>query len=93
MAVAAQQFQQAGDKGVIETPGPCGCKGHHVPLTERMVQRPRHLVGQAFRSHLVVDSVLATQRGITFEILAHLGGTIMDFVGGTIDVFGSLLKS
>jgi hypothetical protein len=30
------------------------------------------------------------QRGIAFEILAHLGGAVMDFVGGTIDVFGSL---
>src|SRR5213079_890721 len=33
--------------------------------------------------------VLAAKRGIAFEILAHLGGTIMDFAGGTIDVFGS----
>src|ERR1700722_12123845 len=75
--------------GVIETPGPCCCKGHHVPLTKRMVQRPRHIVGQALRSHPIVDSVLTAQREITLEILAHLGGTTMDFVGGTIDVFGS----
>src|ERR1700694_4907020 len=27
---------------------------------------------------------------IAVEILAHLGGTLMDSVGGTIDVFGSL---
>src|SRR5258705_1712251 len=27
---------------------------------------------------------------MAFEILAPLGGTVMDFVGGTIDVFGSL---
>ena len=61
-----------------------------MPLAERMVQRPRHIVGQAFRPHLVIDGVLAAQRGIAFEILAHLGGTVMDFVGGTTDVFGSL---
>src|ERR1700704_1320047 len=74
---------------VVETSGPVGCKGHDMPLAERMVQRPRHIVGQAFRPHLVIDGVLAAQRGIAFEILAHLGGTVMDFVGGTIDVFGS----
>jgi hypothetical protein len=34
--------------------------------------------------------VLAAERGIAFEILAHLGGTVMDFIGRTIDVFGSL---
>jgi hypothetical protein len=54
-----------------------------------MVQRPRHIVGQAFRSHLVIDGVLAAQRGIAFEILTHVGGTVMDFVGGAIDIFGS----
>src|SRR5580700_10019968 len=54
-----------------------------------MVQRPRHIVGQAFRPHLVIDGVLAAQRRITFEILAHLGGTVLELVGGTIDVFGS----
>src|ERR1700737_3173192 len=75
---------------VLETSGPVGCKGHDMPLAGRMVQRPRHIVGQAFRPHLVIDGVLAAQRGIAFEILAHLGGTVMDFVGGTIDVFGSL---
>ncbi len=85
-----QQFQQAGDMCVVEASGPVGCKGHDMPLAERMVQRPRHIVGQAFRPHLVIDGVLAAQRGIAFEILAHLGGTVMDFVGGTIDVFGSL---
>jgi hypothetical protein len=85
-----QQFQQAGDMRVVETSGPVGCKGHDMPLAERMVQRPRHIVSQAFRPHLVVDGVLAAQRGIAFEILAHLGGTVMDFVGGTIDIFGSL---
>src|SRR4030081_3342359 len=75
---------------VVETSGSVGCKGHDMPLAERMVQRPRHIVGQAFRPHLVIDGVLAAQRGIAFEILAHLGGTVMDFVGGTIDLFGSL---
>ena len=75
---------------VVETSGPVGCKGHDMPLAERMVQRPRHIVGQSLRSHLIVDRVLTTQRGITFEILAHLGDTIKDFVGGTIDVFRSL---
>src|SRR5438046_10754927 len=75
---------------VVETTWPVGCKGHDMPLAERMVQRPRHIIGQAFRPHLVIDDVLAAQRRIAFEILAHLGGTVMDFVGGTIDVFGSL---
>src|ERR1700760_4014861 len=31
-----QQFQQAGDIRVVETSGPVGCKGHDMPLTERM---------------------------------------------------------
>src|SRR3977135_2183384 len=75
---------------VVETSGSVGCKGHDMPLAERMVQRPRHIVGQAFRPHLVIDGVLAAQRGIAFEILAHLGGTVMDFAGRTIHVFGSL---
>src|SRR5258706_3277596 len=75
---------------VVETSGPIGCKGHDMPLAERMVQRPCHIVGQAFRPHLVIDGVLAAHRRIAFEILAYLGGTVMDFVGGTIDVFGSL---
>src|SRR6185312_4005205 len=61
-----------------------------MPLAERMVQRPCHIVGQALRPHLVEDGVLAPQRGVSLEILAHLGGTIKDFVGGTVDVFGSL---
>src|ERR1700676_213183 len=85
-----QQFQQAGDMRVVETSAPVGCKGHDMPLAERMVQRPCHIVGQASRPHFVIDGVLAAKRGIAFEILAHLGGTVMDFVGGTIDVFGSL---
>src|SRR5256885_11842715 len=68
---------------IVETSGPVGCKGHDMPLAERMVQRPRHIVGQAFCPHLVIDGVLAAQRGIAFEILAHLGDTVMDFVGGT----------
>ena len=85
-----QQFQQAGDMRVVETSGPVGCKSHEMPLAERMVQRPRHIVGQAFRPHLVIDGVLASQSGIAFEILAHLGGAVMDLVGGTTDVFGSL---
>jgi hypothetical protein len=34
--------------------------------------------------------VPAAQRGIAFEILAHLGDTVVDLVGGTTDVFGSL---
>src|SRR5260370_42244440 len=74
---------------VIEASGPVGCKGHEMPLAERMVQRPRRIVGQAFLPHLVIDGVLAAQRGIAFEILAYLGGTVMDFVGRTIDIFGS----
>src|SRR5258707_15272146 len=63
-----QQFQQAGDMRVVETSGPVGCKGHEMPLAERMVHRPRHIVGQAFRPHLAIGSVLAAQRGIAFEI-------------------------
>src|SRR3954447_14167379 len=74
---------------VLETSGPVGCKGHEMPLAERMVKRPRHIVGQAFRPHLVIDGVLAAYRVIAFQILAHLGDTLMDLVGGTIDVFGS----
>ena len=61
-----------------------------MPLAERMVQRPRHIVGEAFRPHPVIDGMLAAQRGIAFEILAHLGGPVMDFVGGTVDVFRAL---
>jgi hypothetical protein len=61
-----------------------------MPLAERMVQRPRHIVGQAFCAHLIVDGVLAAQRVVAFEILAHFGGAVMNFVGRTVDVFGSL---
>ena len=75
---------------VVETAWSVGRKGHEMPLAERMVQRPRHIVGQAVRPHLVIDGVLAAERGIAFEILAYLGGAVMDFVGGTTDVFGSL---
>src|ERR1700756_2897951 len=75
---------------VREASGLVGCKSHHVPLSERMVQWPRHVVRQALRPHLLKDGVLAALRGIAFEILAHLGGTLMDFLAGTIDVFGSL---
>ena len=56
-----QQFQQAGDMRVVETAGPVGCKGHDMPLAERMVQRPRHIVGQAFRPHFDIDGMLAAQ--------------------------------
>ena len=87
-----QHVQQAGDVRAVETAGPVGRKGHDMPLAERMVQRPRHIVGQAFRPHLVIDGVLAAEQGIALEILAHLGGTVVDFVGGTTDVFGSLLE-
>jgi hypothetical protein len=62
---------------------------HSVPLVERMVQPPRCIIGQALRSHIIVDSLLASQRGTIFENLAHLGGAITDFIGGAIDVFGS----
>ena len=85
-----QQFQQLGDMRVVETSGPVGCKGHHMPLAERMVQRPRHIIGQALLPHLVINGVLAAQRGIAFEIFAHLGRTVKEFVGRTADVFGSL---
>ena len=85
-----QQFRQAGKMHVVETTGPVGCKGHEMPLAERVVQWPCHIVGQAFRPHVAKDGVLAAERRIAFEILAHLGGTVMDLVGGTVDVFGSL---
>ena len=49
---------------IVETSGPIGCKGHDMPLAESMVQRPRYIVGQAFRPHLVIDGVLAAQRGM-----------------------------
>jgi hypothetical protein len=75
---------------VIETSRPVGCKGHDMPLAERMVQRPRHIVGQTLRPHLAIDGVLAAQRRIPFEILAHLDGTFTDFVGGTTYIFGLL---
>jgi hypothetical protein len=78
------------DMCVVETFRPVSCEGHEMPLTERMVQRPRHIVGQAFRPHLVIDGMLAAERGIAFELLANLGGAVMDLVGGTIYVFGSL---
>jgi hypothetical protein len=66
---------------------------HRVPLVERMVQRPRHIVGQALRPHLIVDSMLATPRGITFEILAHLSSAIMDFVCRLLMYSGRSLTS
>ena len=43
-----QQFQQAGDLRIVKTTWPVGCKGHDMPLAERMVQRPRHIVGRPF---------------------------------------------
>ena len=64
--------------GVIEAPARSVAKITVCPLVERMVQGPRHVIG-ALRSHIIVDSVLATQRGITFKILVHLGGTINGF--------------
>ena len=75
---------------VVEAAGAVGGKGHDVPLAERMVQRPCHIVGQAFGPHLVIDGVLAAQRGIALELLAQLGGAINDFAGRAADVFGSL---
>src|SRR5689334_9075798 len=75
---------------VVETPGQVGCKGHEMPLAERMVNRPGDVVGQALRPHVVIDSVLAAWRWIALEFLAHLRGTVMDFMRGATDVFGSL---
>ena len=65
--------------GVIEAPARSVAKITVCPLVEGMAQRPRRVIGQALRSHIIVDSVLATQRGITFKIVAHLGGTINGF--------------
>src|SRR6185437_8254374 len=73
----------------VESSRTVGCKGHHVPLAERMVQRPCHIVGQAFRTHLVINGVPTTQRRIAFEIFAHLGGAVINFICGTADEFGS----
>src|SRR6516225_2444060 len=74
---------------VVETSGAISCKGHHVPLTERMIQRPRHIVCQTFGPHLVIEGVLTAQRRIPFEIFVHLGSTIINFACGTADVFRS----
>ena len=82
-----QQFQQAGDIIGGEAPSPVGRKSHHVTLAERMVQRPRHIVGQALRPHVVIDGVLAAT---SFEILAHLAGAVLQLIGWTADIFGSL---
>src|SRR6266513_2116300 len=69
---------------------PVKSRRSQIMMAARTVVPLPRLVGRAFRPHLVIDGVLAAQRGIAFEILAHLAGTVMDFVGGTIDVFGSL---
>lgn len=53
-----------------------------------MVQRPRSLIGQALRLHIIFASLLASLRGTMFEILTQLGGAITDLVGEAIDVFG-----
>src|SRR6201987_1350625 len=75
---------------VIETSGPIGCKGHDVPLPEPWVHRPPHVVCEAHRPPLVIDAMLAAQRRIAFKVLSYLGGTVMDFLHRTTDVFGSL---
>ncbi len=84
-----QQVEQAREMCVVETPSPVGCKGDEMPFAERVVYRPGDIVAQALRPHFIINGVLAAKRGIAFEILAHLGGTVMDFVRRTIDVFGS----
>ncbi len=61
-----------------------------MPLAERMVQRPRHVIGQAARPHLAIERMLAAEPGIALQILAHLDGAVMDFVGRAGDIFGSL---
>jgi hypothetical protein len=45
-----------------------------------MVQRPRRIIGQALRSHIIFANLLASLRGTMFEILAQLGGAITDFI-------------
>ena len=89
-ASTGTSLPQPRDMGIVKTSGPVGRKRHDMTLAERMVQRPRHIVGQTLRSQLIIDRVLAAERGIAFEILAHLGRAIEDFVGGTADVFGPL---
>ena len=73
----------------LKPPGWSVATVNHVPLAERMIRRPRHIVCQAFGPHLVIDGVLTAQRRIAFEIFAHLGSPVMNFVGGTANVFGS----
>ena len=38
-----------------------------MPLAERVVERPRHIIGQAFRPHLIIEGVFAAERRIPFE--------------------------
>src|SRR5947208_14804247 len=74
---------------LVETSGSVRGKGHQMSLAERMIQRPRDIVRQALGSHLVVHGVLAAKLRIAFEVFAHLGRTLMNFVCRTADVFGS----
>ena len=63
-----QQFHEACDVVGVETARPVGRKGHRVLLAERMVQRPRHIVGQADRAQLVIDRLApARHRGRDFR--------------------------
>ena len=81
-ASTGNRFLQRGDMRVVETTRPVGRKGHEMPLAERVVERPRHIVGQALRPHLVIDGVLAALRRIALEILAHLGGAVRISLAG-----------
>jgi len=65
-----QQFQQAGDMRASK-PRAGRSQGHHMALAERVVQWPCHIVGQAFRPHLVIDGVLRPA-GDRVRDFAHL---------------------
>ena len=83
-----QHLLQLGDMGIVEATGTVGRERDEMPLAERMIERPGHIVGQALGPHLVIERVLATERRIPFEILAHFGRTLEHFVGGAADIFG-----
>src|SRR3954451_9269064 len=74
---------------VVETAGAVGREGDDVPLAEGVIERPGDVVGQALRAHLVIDGVLAAERGVALEMLAHLGCTVVQLISWTADVLRS----
>ncbi|MGY3461254.1 hypothetical protein ACVWW5_006704 [Bradyrhizobium sp. LM3.4] len=63
-----QYVLECGDMRGVEAAGPVGREGDEMALAERVIERPGHVFGQAFRAHLVVEGVLAAERGVAFEI-------------------------